>query len=121
METLMKRYNKNEQRVINEFFDKCARATRKKGKMSDNVKKKQLEKWQNYNEKSVIEGLKIYNSLKVITTQNEKYALGIIRNKEKELKANAKNIRNDKGAAEGERIAELAGKYDTGENIECDF
>lgn len=127
METLMKRYNENEQRVIKEFFDKCARTTRKRGKMSENIKKKQLIDWQKYDKRAVMEGLRIYNTMTLKEDQGERYAWGIIKNKdkvlkEKELKANAKNIRADKGTAEGERIAELAGKYATsGEAVECDF
>lgn len=122
MENLMKRYNQNEQEIIKAFFNKCAKTTRKNGKISDNVKIKQLESWQKYEVKAVIEGLKIYNRINITAAQDEKYALGIIRNKDKELKRNDRNIKNDKAASEGERLAKLAREYTgDGDNIECDF
>ncbi len=120
----MKRYSESEQEVIKAFFKKCAAVTRKSKKISDGVKRKQLEKWQNYDKKSVIDGLKIYNRMNIESDKTENYALGIIKNKDKVLKENESNKRNIKESAEGERLAEIIGQYsrgDDGENIKCDF
>lgn len=84
MDKLLQRYSVTEQQTISKDFEFLATRTRKSGKISNGVKEKQLLKWQKYSTDVVITSLQVYMDMAVTPSMNEKYVMGIMRNKNKE-------------------------------------
>lgn len=110
-------FSTEELKVIQEFFDVLAKRTRKTQKISNKRKITIIESWKKYDPKAVISALKVYISMKATSTQNEKYVLGIIRNKHKELGGIAydRNSRSDEQSKAGSQ--EKTGDVDEGTRL----
>ncbi|MDO5097086.1 MAG: hypothetical protein Q4D65_11010 [Peptostreptococcaceae bacterium] len=77
----MERYSKEERELIEKYFE-MLRWTRKSGKLSESIRKKQLEYFLKYDKNIVLRALKIH--IEKYPTMREEYTRGIIRNLERE-------------------------------------
>jgi hypothetical protein len=135
----LERYNDTELKIIEKYFIKLAKTTRKSGKISKTVKEKLLKKWIEFDINVVIDSLNAYIDKEIAITQqgkgiNENYTLGIMKNKQKTkgCEKNGSYIRNDtgnnatrnkgkSGEQESERIYNIAKSNTQSAIIECDF
>ena len=74
-----RRYNAEQLKVIDSFFD-VLKYTRRGGGIADGVKLRIYGKWEKYETQKVIYGLNIYINNPALHDKKENYALGIIRN-----------------------------------------
>ena len=77
IEELLRRYTENQRKVINEYWD-TIRFTRRTCKISEGIKKNELEYWNKFEAEKVIEALRIH--ITKYPNHRENYTRGILRN-----------------------------------------
>lgn len=103
----MDRYSEAEQMLLEQYFDRI-RLTRKSGKLSENIRKRQLEYFSKYPKNIVLEAIKIH--LKKYPGMREDYTRGILRNLAREAehghRGHGRAVKSDAGTmAERNRSA----------------
>ena len=81
----MARYTEQDKKIIEQYFE-TLRWTRKTGKLSDSIKKRQLEYFLKYDKNIVLEALKLHTNK--YPTMKEEYTRGILRNLAREAEQN---------------------------------
>ncbi len=133
MDKLLSRYTEAQRNVVSTFFTKLAATTNKTGKMLPGKKEKILRSWEGYHPAIIIEALNIYLKMDIPPSaygkgKNEKYVLGIIKNKAGEVNVGrgySSSIYPASGSNpedEGNRLSKLISKRKpTDKELECDF
>lgn len=125
MENGLQRYNVEEHKKIDEFFNELAKRTRKAGRISPSRRANILAEWEMFDADVVMESLRLYLHMDTTPAQNERYLKGIMRNRQKEKEAaygkRGTDHQQEAGAAsgdEGERLQKYAAG---GGELACDF
>jgi len=79
IKNLRQRYDKNELKIINNYFD-ILRWTRKNGKIADSVILKIYKEWEKFSKVKVIYALNLYINNSKYHDKKENYCYGIMRN-----------------------------------------
>jgi len=134
MDDILKRYSQQQRDSINQFFIKLASISNKTGKMLDSKKSKIVQSWEQYPADIVIQALEVYISMDIEKSsngrgKNEKYVLGIIRNKAGEAHGtgdkagnSGEKFGNGAGADQGKKLQSIIrSNRPVDDELECDF
>lgn len=108
MNELLNRYNQVQQKVIVEYWE-AIRFTRKTGRISDGIKRREMEYWNRFEPNVVIQALQIH--MEKYPTFREEYTRGIMRNLQRGLghaSTKINHAKKDRGSHKHDNRAEQA-------------